>query len=974
MPTTFIPGDEKQDEKLNPGQQHADRQFSKIAKAEENGTFNDIVNNYDKTADPSDEDASIRKLREQESRGERASWKNNVENKSDNVKKKLTIKGFSKKKGALAAILSMLGIGGFGMAVMFSPSWILIQMKETYSEKFNDQLSTMTVRSNRALAKKIGKTVTGGVCSPVTIRCKYQTMSKRQIAKLQKAGIEVMDENNNPLTSRGRAHHLTIDGKEYDASALQKELRTNARMRSAFNRAYNPKVAAFTDAISQKTNLRLKISKKNNLKDATKKEDLNKTLRSSISAEDFAIQNDPGIITEKDKNGNDVYKDKDSGRVLTSEEIATRQADFEKFDTETLRKKSLTETNKIITKSSIKGALTVTALGAGAVDSACTGYTLIRTVGFAAKYIGMLQLARYAHTFMNTADAIKAGDATPEQVEYLGNILTSTNSVGKSATDSYGYKYAVYGDVLGKPSSDTETIEQGKLADETLRYTNGQLVSTNVLTSIINAVSAGGTTKSADEVCKFVKSGWGQGLLVGAAAAGAVAAFISGGLSLGWGTAAQVGVSVTIGIAIGIVTPKLIDMASSTFVTGDENGNEAGNAITSGMGAYNAQSSQSRGLAVLTKEDAIAYQNLTSETVALYNEVEKNETNPFDASNKNTFVGSFVSKTLPYIQKGSSTSIVGSLFGPLNAASRSINSILSAKAAGDDEFNQCSDPEYEERNLAADPFCNLKYGLSVAALDIDPEVVLDYMISGQHIDEISGEPTSDEFKGYIKNCVDRTNSIGGFSEDNLDTGEGCIQGGEDNERNTYFRLYLVDSSIINEMDEETKNSTNTDPGQIGAPDNTKPIGSGWTLKDNADYSSVACASGMEDGGLYTHPIGGFTFRKCAIGGAYVNSLVSQQVLAMVEAAKNEGTTLEFSNSFRSYAEQQALYKANCSGTVCNPPTAVPGKSQHERGLAIDFSACDNKLTSCYKWLAQNAATYGYYNLPSEPWHWSVSGN
>ena len=28
----------------------------------------------------------------------------------------------------------------------------------------------------------------------------------------------------------------------------------------------------------------------------------------------------------------------------------------------------------------------------------------------------------------------------------------------------------------------------------------------------------------------------------------------------------------------------------------------------------------------------------------------------------------------------------------------------------------------------------------------------------------------------------------------------------------------------------------------------------------------------------------------------------------------------------------------------------------------------------YRWLKNNGANYGMYNLPGEPWHWSVDGN
>ena len=62
---------------------------------------------------------------------------------------------------------------------------------------------------------------------------------------------------------------------------------------------------------------------------------------------------------------------------------------------------------------------------------------------------------------------------------------------------------------------------------------------------------------------------------------------------------------------------------------------------------------------------------------------------------------------------------------------------------------------------------------------------------------------------------------------------------------------------------------------------------------------------------------------------------------------------------------------------CRPPTARPGYSMHERGLAIDFqsngSFINSRSNPGYIWLAANAGRFGFFNLPSEPWHWSVTG-
>lgn len=118
-------------------------------------------------------------------------------------------------------------------------------------------------------------------------------------------------------------------------------------------------------------------------------------------------------------------------------------------------------------------------------------------------------------------------------------------------------------------------------------------------------------------------------------------------------------------------------------------------------------------------------------------------------------------------------------------------------------------------------------------------------------------------------------------------------------------------------------------------------------------------------------------RSIVVAESIVNS--TRRLLA---AAKADGLKL-CGGGYRDSAAQIAVRKANCGPTAydiyekpasqCTPPTAKPGTSQHEKGLAIDFESCQTRSTACYTWLAKHAATYGFKNLPSEPWHWSTTG-
>jgi peptidoglycan hydrolase CwlO-like protein len=130
--------------------------------------------------------------------------------------------------------------------------------------------------------------------------------------------------------------------------------------------------------------------------------------------------------------------------------------------------------------------------------------------------------------------------------------------------------------------------------------------------------------------------------------------------------------------------------------------------------------------------------------------------------------------------------------------------------------------------------------------------------------------------------------------------------------------------------------------------------------------------------------GGSGVQVCSIPGfsSGVNCQIESKVIAMINAAAADGVTLRGSG-YRDSANQIRLRKAHCgsshyaiyqmSASSCRPPTAKPGTSQHEIGLAIDFSNCSSRSTACYRWLAANAARFGFYNLPSEPWHWSTTG-
>lgn len=123
-----------------------------------------------------------------------------------------------------------------------------------------------------------------------------------------------------------------------------------------------------------------------------------------------------------------------------------------------------------------------------------------------------------------------------------------------------------------------------------------------------------------------------------------------------------------------------------------------------------------------------------------------------------------------------------------------------------------------------------------------------------------------------------------------------------------------------------------------------------------------------------------------VEGFWVHIDIAENLQNMLDAASAAGHNFG-GWGYRDHASQIRLRKAHCGtseyaiwskpSSSCRPPTARPGASQHELGKAIDFTyggrTIGTRSSPGFKWLASNAKQYGFYNLPSEPWHWSVNG-
>lgn len=970
MPTpTLTPGDEKQNDTLNPGQRDADQRFNDLAGTEKHGTIDmsDFERNYGEAADSAQEDANIKKLQEQEAgSAPSAGWRNNTEEPASKQTSG-RVKGFFKKASPALGITGVLGIGGFILLALTSPSLLIVQLKETMVGKFNTQLSSMEARTNKIIYAKMNGATSGFCNSTISLRCKFTSMSEKQVAKLKAAGIEVEPARTGSITGRVVPASMKFGDTEVTARNFATTAGTNADFRAALKQAYNPKYAGFTGKAWANVATKFKISKQ--APELNANEDPEKA-RAKINEIAKEGTEDSGSRTRAAGD-----PECDSNQCMTEEDAKQANSNAETIKAEA---ENGTAAKDIRSKLSGINSGSVTAFFkiTGPMDYACQGYGALTTLSYAAKAIRAAQLVRYSMIFIGVADAIKAGvSPEPEDIELLGNVLTTTTVdssdpskvlVG-SATDSFGYKYAAYGD--------TGASEQSMKIANRFMAGGGFVGEMSAVTGTI--LSTLGGRGAAKNTCGFLANPFVQGASI---VLGVAALFVPGANVAKIAASAITGAG--IGLALTILPGLLADIVAGT-VTNDIVGEEAGNAITSGSGALMSDSlAAQNGNAPMTKRDAVAYNNLQVETQNQYIADELRQTSPFDATNPNTFIGSIAASLIPLQSSSNPLTTLGSLF-----ASSTKNLFPTSQALDTEQYKKsldiCKDLDVEESGFAADPFCNVIRGIPPKYLDKDPLTVIDELEAAGDLTS-TGEPAG-KYPEFIDQCILNEEPLG---YKNMDTGysDAEVQQCIIKDSNANYYLNFMDRRVELGMSGEDIVATGTSSVSASTSIDEANLFS--------DSTSVPCAAGTETVETSTGYRRGkpVTIQLCALpntteGGkpARVNSRASGAVYLMFEdLRKHLGVEkITINSSYRTMAEQQEA-KRRYGGQA-----ATPGWSNHQMGYAFDVnmgsanggnsnSYTMNVNTSypgnkVWEWLKANASKYHFSQYPPEGWHWSITG-
>lgn len=977
--------DSETDSRLNPAEQ---AKFDQISAGYDSGSelsdrekdaINDLesqFDNKDSDLNPNQNDSASAAVNNQES-----SVPGNGFYQPSAGKKKspVTFKSLLKKRGPIAAIAGILGLGGGILGIFLSPATMLQNIMENFTWK-NDSASVVKeTRMKKIINRMLGSGDDAGICKSKKIRCKTGRLSNRALKKFKKSGLIPVDADGKEMDIKGRGYpeknptHWKVeglnDGKPIESSKLKDELlkKENRKIASkVYGRTglFKMRFHAWTGKHISKLYDKFKLKR-----------------NSAISKIDKKL----GVKEKREK-----FKEK-----------------LPKFKEGPALEKVGKGVDNLGSKLK-KGGLAY-AISAGAC-------TVVKIPNLIAAGVAAIQLAPLLGLVMDVilspgsqakASGLDSSGSgfSQETMETIGTMLTergkmkgSDNAEG-SALDS-PYLLAAMGVNNDKPGI-------------AKNYIPGYSVATNPIVRTLNSAE-----EASEPVCNYILSP--VAMYTSMAAEAAIAAS-TGGISaiLSWAGKAALSevIKKVLEYTVGEKVKNILaELAKSLLIPDKAQYKDLGDALGVGAAAFFSAGSMGQMLPGLKMSQLAEFNGIQIANEEFQKEMDIASLSPFDTSSRYTFLGSiFHNMGNMMMANGTySKTPVAMLSNILRLPSMALSYSSTAKAASgmySDKYcgyakdfsmgsGSSEDPAVNMAGLPCTGITNSQANMSVEeAIQIaedegwvkkdadipDGATIADlmdnYIIKDTPLHDFIEDCSAAEKGEYWFNsggCTAPTDSTQTVSittptykdSENKDITNQSF--GAENSAKQYddrklsaMSVLLIDfqiaQSINGEDDEEEAPSTTAK-----APDNGEAIGepqleeaqSGWGNHSNGE---------IPDSDLQT------------LSFSPESKMNKQAAAAMEEMNKaykaDNGSNLLINEAYRDCATQ--IRYARELGAVAAP--APPCRSNHGWGLAADISV-GGFGSPVYKWLETNAHKYGYVNPPwakpggskPEAWHWEYA--
>lgn len=980
--------DSETDSRLNPAEQ---AKFDQISAGYDSGSelsdrekdaINDLesqFDNKDSDLNPNQNDSASAAVNDQES-----SVPGNGFYQPSAGKKKspVTFKSLLKKRGPIAAIAGILGLGGGIMGIFLSPATMLQNIMENFTWKNDSATPSKISRSKQVMNGFLDSKDGPGICanSSKKIRCRTGKLSYKALTKFKKSGLIPVDADGKEMDIKGRGYpdknptHWKVeglnDGKPIESSKLKDELlkKENRKIASkVYGRTglFKMRFHAWTGKHISKLYDKFKLKR-----------------NSAISKIDKKL----GVKEKANK-----FKEK-----------------LPKFKEGPALEKVGKGVDNLGSKLK-KGGLAY-AISAGAC-------TVVKIPNLIAAGVAAIQLAPLLGLVMDVilspgsqakASGLDSSGSgfSQETMETIGTMLTergkmkgSDNAEG-SALDS-PYLLAAMGVNNDKPGI-------------AKNYIPGYSVATNPIVRTLNSAE-----EASEPVCNYILSP--VAMYTSMAAEAAIAAS-TGGISaiLSWAGKAALSevIKKVLEYTVGEKVKNILaELAKSLLIPDKAQYKDLGDALGVGAAAFFASGSMGQMLPGLKMSQLAEFNGIQIANEEFQKEMDIASLSPFDTSSRYTFLGSiFHNMGNMMMANGTySKTPVAMLSNILRLPSMALSYSSTAKAASgmySDKYCGYAKDFYMGSGSSEDPAVNMAglpcTGITNSQANMSVEEAIQIAENEGWIQKDMDIPDGADISDLMNNgYIVKDTPLHDFVEDcgDASTGSywfsngGCTapsdstrvakitektykdeEGkditnesfGTENSAKQYddrklsaMSVLLIDfqiaQSINGEDDEEDAPSTTTK-----APDNGEAIGepqleeaqSGWGNHSNGE---------IPDSDLQT------------LSFSPESKMNKQAAAAMEEMNKaykaDNGSNLLINEAYRDCATQ--IRYARELGAVAAP--APPCRSNHGWGLAADISV-GGFGSPVYKWLEANAHKYGYVNPPwarpggskPEAWHWEYA--